>query len=69
MPSSAWLGEEGTNAAPSQISQAEIANAVVQIGVDQIRPNPRQPRTRFSIEEIDELAASIREHGIIQPLS
>jgi ParB family transcriptional regulator, chromosome partitioning protein len=33
-----------------------------------IKPNPHQPRTRFPSEELDELAASIKEHGIIQPL-
>ena len=30
--------------------------------------NPRQPREKFDIEELDNLAASIREHGVIQPL-
>ena len=34
-----------------------------------IVPNPSQPRTRFSRESLDELAESIREHGILQPLS
>lgn len=33
-----------------------------------IRQNPRQPRTQFDEVALDELAASIREHGIIQPL-
>jgi len=33
-----------------------------------IRQNPRQPRTQFDEHALDELAASIREHGIIQPL-
>ena len=33
-----------------------------------ISPNPRQPRTNFNSEELDELAISIREHGVIQPL-
>ncbi len=34
----------------------------------QILPNPRQPRTIFDQKEIEELADSIRENGIIQPL-
>ena len=34
-----------------------------------IRPNPAQPRKIFSEEALDELAQSIRQHGIIQPLS
>ena len=33
-----------------------------------IAPNPRQPRTRFDEVALDELAASIRAHGLIQPL-
>ena len=41
---------------------------VSQIALKQIRPNPHQPRTRFNPEELAELAASIREHGVIQPL-
>ena len=38
------------------------------IAIDLIKPNPDQPRRRFSDDEIDELAASIRERGVIQPL-
>lgn len=38
------------------------------IPVGSISPNPRQPRTSFDPQELAELAASIREHGIIQPL-
>ncbi len=34
-----------------------------------IRPNPAQPRKIFSEEALDELAQSIRQHGVIQPLS
>lgn len=38
------------------------------LAVEQIRPNPRQPRTRFDETALAELAESIRTHGIIQPL-
>ena len=38
------------------------------IPVQAISPNPRQPRTQINPEELSELAASIRENGIIQPL-
>jgi len=38
------------------------------IPVQAITPNPRQPRTKINTEELNELAASIRENGIIQPL-
>lgn len=38
------------------------------IPVEQISPNPNQPRRHFAQSSLDELAASIREKGIIQPL-
>jgi ParB family chromosome partitioning protein len=36
--------------------------------IDSILPNPRQPRTVFDEGGLEELAASIREHGVLQPL-
>lgn len=42
--------------------------APLQVAVDAIQPNPRQPRIHFKEEDLAELAASIREHGVIQPL-
>jgi len=44
------------------------AGGVQQAAVDSIQRNPRQPRIHFKEEELAELAASIREHGVIQPL-
>ena len=44
-------------------------SAISEIDIDSIYPNPDQPRRSFSDEGLDELAASIRELGIIQPLS
>jgi ParB family chromosome partitioning protein len=38
------------------------------IDIDLIAPNPEQPRTHFEPEKLRELADSIRQHGIIQPL-
>ena len=38
------------------------------IPVSKIRPNPHQPREDFSKEALEELAASIREHGLVQPI-
>lgn len=46
---------------PSQFAQ-------VQIPIDQIRPNPYQPRKHFDEEKLNELAQSIKEHGIFQPI-
>ena len=42
--------------------------APVTVAIGKIRANPKQPRKDFSKESLDELADSIREHGIIQPI-
>lgn len=42
---------------------------VVFLPANAIRPNPAQPRKVFRPEALDELAESIRQHGILQPLS
>lgn len=44
-------------------------SAISEIDIYSISPNPDQPRRTFSEEGLDELAASIRELGVIQPLS
>lgn len=41
---------------------------IVQIPLSQLRPNPYQPRKNFNEDSIQELAASVREHGVIQPI-
>jgi len=41
---------------------------IKQIPITQIQPNPQQPRVQMNEEALEELAASIREHGILQPL-
>ncbi len=47
--------------------RAQVAG-VVEIPLAQLRPNPLQPRQHLSSEALEELAASIRAHGVIQPL-
>ncbi len=48
---------------------ARGTTAINDIEITKISPNPSQPRTNFDEEALEELAASIRELGIIQPLS
>ena len=43
-------------------------NGIRMIPIEAISPNPQQPRTSFDEDALAELAASIREHGVIQPL-
>jgi len=46
----------------------EPAGGVTQVPVSAVTPNPMQPRTALDPEALADLAASIREHGLIQPL-
>ena len=46
----------------------ERARAQRKVPVEALRPNPRNPRQAFSDAELDELASSVRERGIIQPI-
>jgi len=49
-------------------SSPPAADGLMQLALDQISPNPYQPRKTFNEASIDELARSVREHGIVQPL-
>jgi ParB family chromosome partitioning protein len=42
---------------------------IIEIELTKLRPNPDQPRKVFNEETIKELAASIEQHGLIQPIS
>ncbi|MDE7179917.1 MAG: ParB/RepB/Spo0J family partition protein [Muribaculaceae bacterium] len=57
----------------SLISVGEVrtdgSSAISEIDIARIVPNPDQPRRTFSDESLDELATSIRELGIVQPLT
>ncbi len=50
-------------------TKEKLINKVVEIEIKDIRPNPHQPRTDFSDNEIIALAESISQNGILQPLS
>jgi ParB family chromosome partitioning protein len=51
---------------PAQVEHT--AGKILSLPVGQISPNPQQPRKKFNPEALEELADSIREHGIISPL-
>jgi len=50
------------------LSSHLLEEKIFYIEVDKIKPNPQQPRRNFPEETIKELANSIREHGILEPL-
>ena len=49
--------------------EAKVVGAVANIEIASIETNPFQPRTNFEEDALNELAASIKEHGIIQPIT
>jgi ParB family chromosome partitioning protein len=51
---------------PGTSSPAE--RSVLEVGIDTLEPNPVQPRTHFDPSALEELAASIRESGLVQPI-
>jgi ParB family chromosome partitioning protein len=65
--------ESGEDVSESQLYQFEdgtrLLGRVAEVAVERIRPNPYQPRQEFKDEALDELAASIEELGVIQPIT
>ncbi|MGD9519014.1 MAG: ParB N-terminal domain-containing protein [Armatimonadota bacterium] len=41
----------------------------MEIPIEALEPNPYQPRGAIDAEQVEELAASIKAHGVLQPLS
>jgi ParB family chromosome partitioning protein len=67
----ALLGEAlrgNSMAAKSNSDMDSRGQGVATLSVIDLRPNPDQPRRHFADEKLDELAASIAKHGIIQPI-
>ncbi|MEX2246359.1 MAG: ParB/RepB/Spo0J family partition protein [Dehalococcoidia bacterium] len=50
------------------IPKAGASPGIETVDIDLIVPNPHQPRAHFDTEALEELAASIREHGVLQPV-
>jgi ParB family chromosome partitioning protein len=59
----ALIGDVGEESAALERTRSQR-----RVPIEFLRPNPRNPRRNFSDAELDELAASIRERGIIQPI-
>lgn len=63
------LGALITDAAEDPKPRAEAMSAIQELDLDDIRPNPFQPRTEFDEEALQELAVSIKSIGIVQPIT
>jgi ParB family chromosome partitioning protein len=59
-----------SNAAPPPSTSAGLATGrgLLSLPVEAVERNPNQPRKRFEEKALEELAASIREHGIVEPI-
>ena len=58
----------GTSSVLSERDGKREDSGVIEVPLSKIVPNPQQPRTKMDEAELEGLAASIREHGILQPL-
>jgi ParB family chromosome partitioning protein len=68
MPPRSGLGKGLDALIPTGQKTTSGERGIAQVPVDAIQRNPRQPREKFDLEELENLASSIREHGVIQPL-
>src|SRR5882672_3465164 len=59
----ALIGDVG-----EETKTVERARAQRRVPIEFLKPNPRNPRKNFSEAELDDLAASVRERGVIQPI-
>ena len=68
MPPRSGLGKGLDALIPTGHKTTSGEGGIAQVPIDSIQRNPRQPREKFDLEELENLAVSIREHGVIQPL-
>ncbi len=64
----ALLGEEKADDIIAPKSPERAGEYIEDIKIIEIEPNPLQPRNHFDEESLDELAMSIKEHGVITPI-
>lgn len=65
------LEEENTAVIDKVLEKEEEADSgdrVHYIDIDDIKPNPNQPRKKFNVKRLEELSQSIQDNGVIQPL-
>ena len=63
------LGALIADAAEEPVTREIVVSAIQELNLADIRPNPFQPRTEFDEEALNELAASIKSIGIVQPIT
>jgi ParB family chromosome partitioning protein len=58
----------GSSPRPAGVGPADDRRAVLSVAIEDIHPNRAQPRKTFDPEPLEELAESIRQHGLMQPI-
>jgi len=58
----------GLDALLASVDEAGAKDALQALAIDRVQPGKYQPRTQMDEASLDELAASIREHGVMQPI-
>ena len=53
---------------PQVAQMAGLTNQVLEVELSKIEPNPEQPRKHFNQAKLEELALSLKEHGLVQPI-
>jgi ParB family transcriptional regulator, chromosome partitioning protein len=62
------LVKEVPKAAPPPDAPAPDSDGITKLPVNKIKANPNQPRRTFGVTALNELTASVKEHGVLQPL-
>ena len=62
------LFQENDIESVESIDKIQEGEIVSDLNISELRPNPYQPRKNFDQEKLEELAKSIKEHGILQPI-
>ena len=57
------------NKVEEKIIESTPKNEIVDLDLDQLRSNPYQPRKTFDEEALQELSNSIKEHGVLSPIT
>lgn len=64
----ALIPPRSTKNGPSALLEGDRKKGVLKVGIEEVHPNRLQPRKTFEDTSLDELADSIREHGLMQPI-